>query len=407
MVSGPADAMAGLGVPTEGAMGQKLIALAQAMAQLDEGQAWNGANAAKELVRLQATSSATHAARMQEMQGVRQAVDRSGAALSLLMSGRVLVVDPQGSSPVASICKALKVACSGDTVVLRPGVYHDFLECTTSGVTITGQGLASTTIINAQPRPTCLLAGDNIHLSGVTLQQDSKDFPCLRLDGGTSVVSDCSVSAVNCSAVLIRSGEPTLRGCAIQRSKQHGVHVRKYSCPLLEGNQITQNRQFGVLVEPCAAVTLRGNLISENGRNGVYLDPKASATIVANHITSSTDSNIDVGAAADATIQENRIERAGKCGVCFAEYARGVLQANTVTGSAWSNVVVMRGANVTVRRNSIHGSGQHGVYVHQGGSATVQDNHIHSNVLNNLKTEERAIVDHSNNSRPIAEHEPR
>uniref|UniRef100_A0A7S1HTG4 Right handed beta helix domain-containing protein n=1 Tax=Eutreptiella gymnastica TaxID=73025 RepID=A0A7S1HTG4_9EUGL len=313
------------------------------------------------------------------------------ATLSLLECSPVLVVDPRGSSPVA-----LRVG---------PGMYHEFLECIAQGVTITGQGPDSTSIINAEPRPTCILADDNVRLSGVTLQQDSRDFPCLRLDGGALAVSDCCISAANCSAVLIRSGHPTVRGCAIQGSKQHGVHVRKYGCPLLEGNQIAQNGQFGVLVEPCAEVTLRDNLIHQNGRNGIYLEPKALAIIKANHITSNTDCNIDVGAGADATILENKIEQAGKCGVCFAEYARGVLQANTVIGSAWSNVVVMRGANVTVRWNSIHGSAQHGVYVHPGASATVQDNHIHSNNLNNLKIEERAIMDRSTNDRPIAKQE--
>eukprot|EP00996_Jenningsia_fusiforme_P001671 NODE_2540_length_1174_cov_20.576000_g2321_i0.p1 GENE.NODE_2540_length_1174_cov_20.576000_g2321_i0~~NODE_2540_length_1174_cov_20.576000_g2321_i0.p1 ORF type:complete len:362 (-),score=65.31 NODE_2540_length_1174_cov_20.576000_g2321_i0:87-1091(-) len=314
------------------------------------------------------------------------------------MRGSIVIVDPTGCGLFTNIQDAFDRCQSGDTIIVRKGVYTSPLTLNKAGIIVQGSDCEETIIENKSDASVVVFL-ETATLRNITLVQRRRDFCCVRFEQGEGILEDCDVTSVNHSCVIISDpSRPTVRGCRIHHSKQHGIAIRKNAVDaMIIGNRIFANSQPNVMIEDGADPHLQDNIIFGSNQNGIWIKARGRGRIIHNHIFHNGYSNIDILEDAAPIIERNLIHGSAKCGICVAERGRGNITENDIHSNGYSNIGIMLGAYPQVTKNSIHHSKQHGIFAKSGAQGVLQDNNVFANALANIKLEDSAVVVHSNN----------
>eukprot|EP01061_Rhynchopus_euleeides_P006026 TRINITY_DN15108_c0_g1_i1.p1 TRINITY_DN15108_c0_g1~~TRINITY_DN15108_c0_g1_i1.p1 ORF type:complete len:409 (+),score=102.94 TRINITY_DN15108_c0_g1_i1:286-1512(+) len=323
---------------------------------------------------------------------------RYSEVIEKVMLGAIIVVDQRGAGTFVDIPSALDVARTGDTIVVRPGVYSEPLVLATPGVTVRGVS-AETTILQHQADVCSVVYRATATVSQLSIHGAGPHNSAVRFEGGDGVMEHCIVTSMNLTCVVVSAGSPSISHCTISGSKQHGICCKKNTTPRISHCDIHTNKQPNVVVDQGAAPLLEHCTIHSSGQNGVWFRNGSSGVIEDSSIFDNTFSNIDISATADPIIRRNKIYGSEKCGVCVADNAVGTVEANEIYSNTYSNVGVMAGATPTVRGNTIFSSKQHGILIKSGAAGMIVQNALHSNELANIKLEQGAKTVVENNTR--------
>eukprot|EP01064_Diplonema_japonicum_P011245 TRINITY_DN1850_c4_g2_i1.p1 TRINITY_DN1850_c4_g2~~TRINITY_DN1850_c4_g2_i1.p1 ORF type:complete len:369 (+),score=45.53 TRINITY_DN1850_c4_g2_i1:267-1373(+) len=328
----------------------------------------------------------------------RSAVNHEESGLiQFMMRGGVLVVDASGAGGFRSITSALGVAKTGDLILVRPGVYSETISLTVPGVTIRGVSKEDVVIEHCDDTSGLLFKSE---CTVECLSVNSKiPHNCAVRFEASGVLSNCYVTSVNVSCVIVSAGSPSIQNCEITGSKQHGVSCKPATTPVITHCKIHLNKQPNIVVEKSSSPTIRQCEIYDSEQNGVWFRDGSQGVLSGCAVYNNKYSNIDVSSGASPVISGNDIHGSSKCGVCFADDSSGELTGNTIHGNHYSNVGVMAGATPTITGNNIHTSKQHGVLVKSYAAGTVSENTVHSNSLEAIKVEQGAATVVENNSR--------
>jgi hypothetical protein len=163
---------------------------------------------------------------------------------------RTWVVGPSESADSGTITAALDRANPGDTIVVAPGEYPEFVQLR-DGVNLVSQHLHGA-IVRANAQGVAII-GEGVRsgrLAGFKIAGDAAHPLTIGLD--------------------LKDSNLEIHDVEISGARGAGIEIRGASTCTLRASQIVQNPGGGVIIRDTAAPQLALNLISENGKgNGI------------------------------------------------------------------------------------------------------------------------------------------
>ena len=217
----------------------------------------------------------------------------------------------------ATISAAVNHASSGDTVLVKSGVYHENVLINKS-LTVMGENNKDTIVIGtggeSRGQSTVFtLAADNVEISGFTIE--SLDY---------SPTSYCA------TGISVEGDDCTITGNNI-RNTYYGIFCSVQSSTTISGNNITDNFKDGVRFCGGALNKFSENNIAGNAKSGIAIEGYSN-TISRNNIT---DNNIGIGIASSySLVFGNTLTDNSNSGLYFAG-SNNTISANNISGSKW------------------------------------------------------------------------
>ncbi|PAV10720.1 hypothetical protein ASJ81_12515 [Methanosarcina spelaei] len=211
----------------------------------------------------------------------------------------------------SSIHNAVNSAASGDTIIVKPGIYNENIKVTTPNLIIKSEsGNPENTIIKAIPNTSVFnVAASNTTISG------------FRIESG-----ETGIYLTSCSDCTITDNEFS--------DNRYGISLISSSNNKILGNRVNSNKMFGIHLDSSEENTLLNNTISSNVRGIDSLisnNNKILDNIVLNNsqygmwISQSNDNNISGN-----TVEECGNGQAGSGGIHQDSSSRNIISGNIV-----------------------------------------------------------------------------
>jgi parallel beta-helix repeat protein len=317
-------------------------------------------------------------------------------ALSRRFISRTIVVPDQ----YVKICDAIAKARSGDTVLVRAGVYKEWVRFK-NGIKLIGEGEGLTIISNDDTSEHVIFVEDCNEgiISSLSIQHGGQ-LGALYLANSSIEVSDCTINQSSASGIFItRGGSPVIHDCVLESNPYHGIVVDGIlTRPVIRNNLCSQNKVNGIYFHHGARGKVEGNTCIQNMAGIVTSDLKTNVSLTNNRCISNKYWGISIGGGA-ATIKENICEKNKKAGIyvrgrqtiatlqkniCqsnkehgifFGAYARGTVEGNTCEENESSGIRIALVNNpVLVRDNTCRANYKDGICFTSRAKATAQNN---------------------------------
>jgi nitrous oxidase accessory protein NosD len=309
----------------------------------------------------------------------RTLAERAARSDDLAVVGRTLLVGPGG---YATIGEAVAMALDGDTVLVRPGTYHESVTITRA-ITLRGDGDRDDIVIEFDGAPCLILERSSAQVAAMTIRGGGPHVPVWRsaailVKGGSPTLDNLIVA--DSDGIHVQGGaRGVIRGCAIGRGRLgRSIWIDEGATTQIEANHIFGAGGAGiVVVGDRTAPFLRANRIHDCG-SGINVASGARGRIEDNEIfdaDSSSGINIDdVGTA--PLVSRNRIYRCSN-GISVGFGATGTIEANEIFGNAGSGIVVQGpGTAPLIRANRIFHCGLNGIGIGETATGTIEGNEI-------------------------------
>ncbi len=278
-----------------------------------------------------------------------------------------LFVSPKGSdhnpgsagAPFATIRKALGVAPSGGTVVLRGGTYRQALGSlrrrviiqafpheaawvrgSNSGAALTiGSGGAGSLIrgIGFSYWGAKSLTGDAVTISGNNVTLDSDTF---AWSGGRALgIYGQNVAVIN--SMIVNSGGS---GANAHRANGLDFEHNEVSYSNMQHRSIKPSptaQISGVKITRTVNTVFRGNDFHNNDSNGLWFDQEsAEQVIVSNRILLNSGHGLAIEVSGHSIVAENVIANNGRDGLKLSGANDAAVYNNTIAGNGWAQIGV-------------------------------------------------------------------
>eukprot|EP00300_Choanocystis_sp_HF-7_P019780 c20428_g1_i2.p1 GENE.c20428_g1_i2~~c20428_g1_i2.p1 ORF type:complete len:906 (-),score=174.64 c20428_g1_i2:86-2803(-) len=339
----------------------------------------------------------------------------------------------------SSITAALRVAQSGDKLVLSPGLYTESFVIR-KDIEIAGEGDSKEVVIESSGGTTVYIQAQRAILRSLTIQQSAEtgNYVCVDMSGaGEPRLENCIFSSRGSANVAVHNHcKPTITTCKFVASARHGcmwydngggaidncsfsgylgcaIKIRKSAWPTITNNKFDgqNSASFGIEYTAECGGVCSGNEISQHRRAGIWLQSGASPTIMANKIFNNASAGISANDGATGTIEENDIEgnhlvgiaiktkanptikgnriNGGGAGVGVSDNGQGVIENNKIV-NAKPGISVKRGGAPKVRSNEIYGGQSHGIHIYENGAGEFEGNTITGNAKAGVCVESEA-----------------
>ena len=326
-------------------------------------------------------------------------------ALSRRFISRTIVVPDQ----YVKICDAIAEAKPGDTVLVRAGVYKEWVKFK-NGIKLIGEGKGQTIISNDTTSEHVIFVEDCNEgiISGLSIQHGGH-LGALYLANSSIEVSDCTISQSSASGILItRGGSPFIHDCVVESNLNHGIDVYgTRTKPVIKNNLCNQNKVNGIFFHLGAKGEAEGNTCIQNSSGiatnnlitnvsltnnrcisnknwGICIWGGAVATIKENICEKNKKSGIYVtgmdliaklGKQTIATLQKNTCRSNKEYGIFFGPYAQGTIEGNTCEENESSGIRIVEVDNpVLVRDNTCRANYEDGICFTSRAEVTAQNN---------------------------------
>jgi len=288
------------------------------------------------------------------------------------------------------IMDAVKAASAGDTIIVYPGFYTEYVPVAKSLTIKSKRGATATTVQAPNPNSNVFrIAADDVTISGFTVK------------GAT--------------------GEPYYAGILV--AWMHASDKVEY-CNI--SNNIVSGNYIGIYLIQSSSNTLANNIVSNN-EFGIYIRDGSSDNVIINNTASENDHGIILGNCSDNILVDNIAERnkygiqvwytcfnnilnnntadSNGYGISLVDAHNNILTHNTISnghgiGTGYGIDLAHSSLN-NITSNIISNSSKHGIYL-----AWSNDNKIKSNTFVNdglfIKDSYwNAIEDNSVNNKPL------
>lgn len=248
-----------------------------------------------------------------------------------------VVVAPQGRGHYDSLAEAVAQAPAGARIVVHPGKYREPLRVERT-LEIIGDGRPEDIIISVRDDHAVQIAtGKPLLLRGLTIRarRGSQSIDCYAVDvaEGRPTIKDCIIQSEALAAVAVHDGaDPTFKRCQILGSPDTGVFVYDRGRGTFEACDIFSHQGAGVTVSEGGETLLKRCKIYDNAGHGVAVFRGGSATLEGCQVLSN-----------------------GQSGLVVA--GRAVARKSQFSDNAGVAVDVKEGGRVTVSRCDLRGNG--------------------------------------------------
>jgi parallel beta-helix repeat protein len=217
----------------------------------------------------------------------------------------------------STISAAVDHASSGDTVLVKGGVYNENLLINKS-LTVMGEDSRNTIVIgtggvNRGQSTVFTLAADYVKISGFTIES-----------------LDYSTASDHATGISVEGDHCTIIGNNI-RNTYYGIFCSLQSSTTISGNNITSNFKDGIRFCGGSLNKISENDIAGNAKSGIAIEGYSNK-ISRNNIT---NNNIGIGIASSYSIVfGNILTDNSNSGLYFAS-SNNAISANTISGSKW------------------------------------------------------------------------
>ncbi|HNS32360.1 MAG TPA: SBBP repeat-containing protein, partial [bacterium] len=314
-------------------------------------------------------------------------------------------VDPSGGGDFTTIQAAIDGSAPGDTILVVPGTYNEFLNINKDNLIIRSTGGASVTTVNVLTRTAqqggviggVVFYNNGITLDGFTIQDmtvQSGEIKVIRIEGNQNTLTNCVVrgniyyTATNKTdyGILVYGSDNTISGNEIYDIGYTGINVVAGPWSDAEGNTISNNIlhdigtadafSYGITIDRSGNNKL--NIVANQFYNLLGGDAKSWAMVVWGQMAEGT--NIS---GHNITNVPNGISLASACGVLVAN---NTIQVSNVGMrlfySSWAGPVV---DNNVIVSNTITG-GTTGFLINpNGGTGVIGANNLfaYNNIYGN------------------------
>jgi parallel beta-helix repeat protein len=296
-------------------------------------------------------------------------------------SPKTIVVDQMGQGDYITITEALQAAKVGCKILVRPGLYEEFLEID-KPVEIIGDGEKADIEIRAAGKHTLAFRAAQGRIANLTLRQiDAGEFNCVDISKGRLILEDCDLSGQGNHCIVIRdSADPRLRRNTIHDSKGNGVFVTDKGQGILEGNDIFGNvGSPQIRIDKGSNPTFRSNRIHNAKSNGVLITDNGLGILEDNDIFGHGKPQVAIDAGGNPTLRRNVIHDGKSNGIRVTGNSQGILEDNDIFGHDFPQVAIDAGGNPTLRGNRIHDGKGNGVQIEDNGLGILEENDISGN----------------------------
>lgn len=362
---------------------------------------------------------------------------------SSLALGRTVTVGRSGCN-YTSVQRAINASRSGDTVLVRPGTYYEFLVLK-SGVSVvadsSGEVVLYSTfapVVSAQNVSSGRVSGFVLEYAGtwkhnaVWIVDSSVEISNNKIRGGTysgihvdgsatPVIEGNTITGSTGNGVYLAANtRATVRENRIEGNGGSGIHVRDNAEPEISGNVICSNAENGIFSCGDSSGRVLNNEISENGHKGIYVLENAAPFIDGNTIFGNTQEGISVVCTSKVTASNNDIHDNQWAGVFAGETAKLLLHGNTIyrnheavcvgdeaevaiTGNVLyenehSGIIARNSSSIYVEANSIRSNAAHGISASNSAAGDLYDNQIANNGLRGVHVAGTADLDIRSNT---------
>ena len=299
----------------------------------------------------------------------------------------------------ATIQAAIDAASAGDTVMVRPGSYHEFLVLRDS-VVVRSEGVddgqwnrALRTIIHSEGLrdgngniPPVVNCADGAVLDGFTvtgMDTVNHHLPghshAVQNRGTSATIIDCIVHSNGSTGIGShdkdgREANPTIVHNKVYRNFGIGIGFNHTSKGVARENEVYENREVGIGIQNGASPVIEANWVIQNGWNGISAREGAWPRIIDNWIIENgTDPtgegvpiNAGVGIGLDSTgwvarpgvspepayVARNTVDGNPSGGIMSRNRSRFYAELNGCINNGNFQISVTDGSEAVVRRNT-------------------------------------------------------
>ena len=192
-----------------------------------------------------------------------------------MISSTSLIVSQSGQGHFAAIGEAVRNARPGSSILVRPGVYEEYIILD-KPLKIIGDGTKEDIIVRCAVSNCILMLADSAYVSNLTLQGTSGTTGngkfAVNITSGQLQLEDCEITSDALSGVAIHgpTTAPILRRCKISCGNDSGVFVFNNGRGLIEECEISDNQRHGVMITQGGNPVINRCTITRNRANGIY-----------------------------------------------------------------------------------------------------------------------------------------
>ncbi|MFF5230673.1 AAA family ATPase [Dactylosporangium sp. NPDC000521] len=188
-------------------------------------------------------------------------------------------------------------------MLVLPGDYQESVVLTRAVRIMARDGAGSVRWRSAQGAAIHVRGGASV-LSGLSVAGSDPDFATVLVDAGEILAENCQVEGV-ASAVFVRGGAATVRGCSLRSTAADGIHVRG-------GKGVVERCAIGPvgvsgIVADNAVVAVSACTVTEPSGNGLYWRNGASGECVDVTVTGSKMPAVMVESGARPVVRRARL----------------------------------------------------------------------------------------------------
>ncbi len=297
---------------------------------------------------------------------------------------RTIIVRPDQKNN--SLKNAVAIANTGDTVIVKSGVYKEGNIVVTKSILIIGEGNA--TLDGDHKYELLTLSGKNIRITNIRFQNAGysalNDFASIKIIDAANVVLERNTILNSYFAIHVsNSASCTIRGNNIvgnPKSEQltgNGIHLWKCNKILVENNHIEGHRD-GIYFEFVTESTIQNNVSEKNIRYGLHFMFSHSDNYIGNTFRNN-GAGVAVMYSKKVRMEKNRFEEnwgASAYGILLKEISDGDISNNLFVKNTVA--IYMEGSSrLQIQRNSFKNNGW-AIKV----QASCDDNEFHNNNFN-------------------------
>jgi|GEM_PF-3651029 len=305
--------------------------------------------------------------------GVMQAAGTPAGARLHVPTSNAIVVGPSGAT-FRTIQEAIRLAQSGATIRIRPGVY---VECLVVDKAMSLVADGGPVIVQA-PTGSCLLSTAPAGLvQGLSFQGGNQPEPVVVLARGSLCLDRCEVVAPGGVALLIDGPEsaPVVTACLVRHAAAEGIEIRNGARPRIDACEVAHTARAGVCVHDGAAPVVTRCAVHDSLAQGLLVYGESAGIFEECEIASCRLAGIDVLSGSRPTVRRSRVRDSREgCGVIVQYGGGGLFEDCVVSGHRLSAVEVREAGQPWFRRCVLVESAlERGLYVYDHGSGVFED----------------------------------